>query len=94
MPQACTLTNDEVPGRGEYEWAGECNSIQGEAGWSGPQTAVVEQPNEATAQAEVHRPAVRDDTIMALQRQECDHNERLVTEAGPAQLCILSNLIP
>lgn len=33
----------------------------------------MEQPNEATAQAEVDGPAVRYDAIMALQGQECDH---------------------
>lgn len=66
------LTDDKVPGRGEYQGAGECDSVQGYAGWSGPHTAVVEQPNEATAQAEVDRPAVRNDTIMALERQGKD----------------------
>lgn len=76
MPQLntgnCWLTYDKVPGRSKHQGAGESHSIQGEAGWSDPQTAVVEQPNEATTQAEVDRPAVRYDTIMALQEQGFD----------------------
>lgn len=82
MPQACMLTNDKVPGRGEYQGAGKCDSVQGEAGWSGPQTAVVEQPNEATAQAEVDRPAVCYDTIMTLQGRGNDDNKWLIIAAG------------
>lgn len=93
MPQGCLLTNDKVPGRGEYQGAGKCDPIQGEAGWRGPQTAVVEQPNEATAQAEVDRPAVCYDTIMALQGHGYDDNKWFIAEAGlshcgPVQLSI------
>lgn len=69
IPALFGLTYDKVPGRGEYQGAGESDSIQGYTGWSGPQTAIVEQPNEATAQAEVDRPAVCYDTIMALKGQ-------------------------
>lgn len=82
MPQGCTLTNDKVPGWGEHQRAGKCDTVQSEAGWSGPQTAVVKQPNEATAQAEVDRPAVCDDTIMALQGERYVNNNCFVIEAG------------
>lgn len=82
MPEGCALTNDKVPGRGEHQGAGKCDTVQGEARWSGPQTAVVKQPNEATAQAEVDRSAVRYDTIMTLQRQEFDDHKYSVVEGG------------
>lgn len=63
---ARTLTDDKVPCRGKHQGAGECDTIEGEAWWSGPQTAVVEQPNEATAEAEVDGATVGDDAIMTL----------------------------
>lgn len=37
----------------------------------------MEQPNEATAKAEVDGPTVSDDTIMALKGQEPDKCEKL-----------------
>lgn len=77
VPALGILTYDKIPGRGEDQGAGECDSIQGEAGWSGPLAAVVEQPNEATAQAEVDRPAVRNNTIMALKGRGDDINGSL-----------------
>lgn len=53
---------------------------------------MVEQPNEATTQAEVDRPAVRYDTIMALQEKGFD-NKWFIIEAeffhcGPVRLGI------
>lgn len=63
------LTYDEVPGWGEHQGAGEYDSIQADTGRSDPQTGVVEQPNEATAQAEVDRTAVGYDAIVALNTQ-------------------------
>lgn len=42
----------------------------------------MKQPNEATAQAEVDRPAVCDDTIMALQGERYVNNNCFVIEAG------------
>lgn len=83
MPQEWPLTNDKVPGRGEHQGAGQCDAVQGEARWSGPQTAIVKQPNEATAQAEVDRSAVCYDTIMTLQWQEVDDNKCSVVEGFP-----------
>lgn len=80
MPRGHTLTDDKVPGRGEYQRAGKCDAVERDARWSDPQTAVVKQPDEATAQAEVDRPAVCYDAIMTLQRRE--DNKCSVAEGG------------
>lgn len=64
------LTNDEVPGGGEHQGAGEHNAVEAEASRRRPQAAVVEQPDEAAAQAEVDGPAVGDDAVVTLQRQQ------------------------
>lgn len=75
-----TLTNDKVPCRGEHQGAGECDAVEGEAWWSGPQTAVVEQPNEATAEAEVDGSTVGYDAIMTLVSTD---NKRCFRDADP-----------
>lgn len=61
------LTDDEVPGGGEHQGAGERDAVQAEASRRRPQAAVVQQPNEAAAQAEVDGPAVGDDAVVTLQ---------------------------
>lgn len=60
------LTDDQVPGRGQQQGAGERDAVEAEARWSAPQTAVVEQPNEATAEAEVDGSTVGYDAVMTL----------------------------
>lgn len=53
----------------------------------------MEQPNEATAQAEVDRPAVRYDTIVALQGQGCDDTNGSLLKLGSVQLRIQEIII-
>lgn len=68
-PGVAALTDDEVPGGGEHQGAGERDAVQAEASRRRPQAAVVQQPNEAAAQAEVDGPAVGDDAVVTLRRQ-------------------------
>lgn len=63
------LTDDEIPGGGEHQGAGEHDAVEAEASRRRPQAAVVEEPDEAAAQAEVDGPAVGDDAVVTLQRQ-------------------------
>lgn len=66
---AHSLTDDEVPGGGQHQGAGEHHAVEAEASRRRPQAAVVEQPDEAAAQAEVDGPAVGDDAVVTLRRQ-------------------------
>lgn len=70
-PGCPALTDDEVPGRGEHQGAGKHDAVQAEASRRRPQAAVVKQPDEATAEAEVDGPAIGDDAVVTLQWQRC-----------------------
>lgn len=78
-PGVAALTDDEVPGGGEHQGAGERDAVQAEASRRRPQAAVVQQPNEAAAQAEVDGPAVGDDAVVTLRRQRRRVSENVDT---------------
>ncbi len=62
------LTNEEIPRLRQQDGAGESDSIQRHCSGAAVYTPIVQQPNQPTAQTEIHRPAVSDDSIMTLNK--------------------------
>lgn len=64
------LTDEEIPSLGQQDGAGESDSIQRHCTGAAVYTPIMQQPDQPTAQAEIHRPAVGNDTIVTLNEEE------------------------
>lgn len=62
------LTNEEIARLRQQDGAGERDSIQRHCSGAAVYTPIVQQPDQPTAQTEIHRPAVSDDSIMTLNK--------------------------